>query len=170
MASVRDFRRYGFAADRIARCGHYIAGESYWKLYAIENTLRVVINSVLTVQIGPNWWPIVVDPRVARNVQRFRGQYVTRPQHASPGRHDIYLVFLSDLTQIIGIHSHQFRPLIPDVDRWVARLEGIRLPRNLVGHMNFPNYYDRGRISNTYGLLPSLLLRLRNRGIQIQIP
>jgi hypothetical protein len=167
---AHDFRRYTFTADRVNRAGHYIADESYWKLYSIENTIRVVINSVLTVQLGPNWWATVVDPRVARNVLRFRGQYTARPQHASPGAHDIYLVFLSDLTQIVGIHSNQFRPLIPDVDRWVARLEGIRLSRNLVGHMNFPNYYDRQRIDSVYDRLPTLLTQLRNRGIAILIP
>jgi hypothetical protein len=170
MAPARDFRRYGFAADRINRCAHYIGGESYWKLYAIENTLRVVINSVLTAQFGPNWWSVAVDPRITRDAQRFRGQYTSRPRHASPGRHDIYLVFLSQLNQIIRIHSNLFRPVISDVDRWIARLEGIRLPRNLVGHMNFPNYYDRGRINNSYQRLPTLLTRLRDKGIQILIP
>src|SRR5271169_1452694 len=101
---VRDFRRYGFAAKRVDGCGHYIANTSYWKLYAVENTLRVVINSVLSAQIAPNWWPITADPRIAANAVRFRRQYTLRPRHASPGRHDIYLVFLSDLNQIIRIH------------------------------------------------------------------
>lgn len=170
MATARDFRRYGFAADRIDRCGHYIAAESYWRLYAVENTVRVVINSVLTVQLGPNWWSVVLNPAQTRNIQRFRGQYTARPRHASPGRHDIYLLFLSDLNQILRIQSNQFRPVIPDVDRWIARLEGIRPPRNLVGHMNFPNYYDRERISNTYERLPVLLSQLRDRGIPVLIP
>jgi hypothetical protein len=170
MAMVRDFRRYGFAANRIDRCGHYIADESYWKLYAVENTVRVVINSVLNIELGPSWWSVVLSPTLARNIQRFRGHYSSRPRHASPGRHDIYLVFLSDLNQIIRIHSNKFRPVIPDVDRWIARLEGIRLPRNLVGHMNFPNYYDRERISNAYVRLPMLLSRLRDKGIPILIP
>ncbi len=170
MAMTRDFRKYAFKPDRIDRCGRYIGGESYWKLYAIENTLRVVINSVLSAQINPNWWSTSADPRLVTNALRFRAQYTARPRHASPGRHDIYLVFLSDLNQIIRIHSHQFRPLIPDIDRWIARLEGIRLPRNLVGHMNFPNYYDRGRIHDAYQRLPVLLSRLRDRGIPLLIP
>jgi hypothetical protein len=170
MAMTRDFRRYKFAADRIDRCGHYVADESYWKLYAVENTIRVVISSVLTAQLGPSWWTVVLNPNLARNIQRFRGQYTNKPRHASPGRHDIYLVFLSDLNQILRIQSNQFRAVIPDVDRWIARLEGIRLPRNLVGHMNFPNYYDRERISNAYERLPALLSQLRDRRIAILIP
>lgn len=170
MAVVPDFRRYRFAADRVERCGRYIAGESYWKLYAVENTIRVVISSVLAVQLGPAWWSVVVSPNLARNIQRFRGQYTSKPRHASPGAHDIYLTFLSDLNQILRLQSNQIRRVIPDVDRWIARLEGIRLPRNLVGHMNFPNYYDRERINNAYGRLPVLLQQLRNQGIPIVIP
>ena len=167
---ARDFRRSRFALTRIEASGQYVGNESYWKLYAIENTLRVVINSVLSAQINPNWWSAAADPRMAKNASKFRAQYTARPRHASPGSHDIYLVFLSDLNQIIRIHSHQFRPLIPDIDRWIARLEGIRLPRNLVGHMNFPNFYDRGRIDSAHGRLPDLLSRLRERGIPILIP
>src|ERR1700678_1831493 len=170
MAMTRDFRRYKFAADRIDRCGHYVADESYWKLYAVENTIRVVISSVLTAQLGPNWWTVVLNPNLARNIQRVREEYTEKTRHASPGRHDIYLAFLSDLNQILRIQSNQFRTVIPDVDRWIARLEGIRLPRNLVGHMNFPNYYDRERVSNAYERLPVLLSQLRDRGIAILIP
>jgi hypothetical protein len=167
---ARDFRRYRFAIARAEACGHYIADKSYWKLYAVENTLRVVISSVLSAQLGPNWWSAVVDKKKARNIQRFRNQYTSKPKHASPGKHDIYLVFLSDLNQIIRIQSNQLRYVIPDVDRWIARLEGIRLPRNLVGHMNFPNYYDRQRISKTHDRLPELLGHLRKRNIPIVIP
>ena len=32
-------------------------------------------------------------------------------------------------------NSNQFLPVIPDVDQWITRIEGIRLSRNLVGHM-----------------------------------
>lgn len=170
MRTVRDFRVINFEYSRMGRSGRYIANRCYWKLYVIENTLRVVINSVLAVQIAPNWWPVAADPRHKNNAIRFRAQYLARPRHASPGRHDIYLVFLTDLTQIIRIHSHHFRPVIPDIDQWITRLEGIRLPRNLVGHMNFPNQYDRERINRAYTLLPNLLLRLRNRGIPILVP
>ena len=168
--AARDFRRFGFTSDRVAKCGRYIANESYWKLYVIENTIRVVINSVLSVQLGPNWWTLAADPRVVNDAARFRRQYTLKPRHASAGRHDIYLTFLRDLNQIIRIHSNQFRPVIPDVDRWISRLESIRLPRNLVGHMNFPNYFDRERIDSTYQRLPALISRLRDRGIPVAIP
>jgi len=174
MPIVRDFRRYQFSPDRVNRCGHFVADNSYWKLYAVENTLRVVIASVLTIQIGPHWWTVVSDPKlinnIQNNIQRFRAQYASKPRHAVPGNHDIYFAYLSDLNKIIGTQANQFRPVIPDIDRWRVALDGIRLPRNLVGHMNFPNYYDRERITKIYQRLPILLEQLHNRGIPILIP
>jgi hypothetical protein len=166
----RDFRKSRFAVNRVEACGQYIGDRSYWKLYTIENTLRVVISSVLSAQLGPDWWSNVWDKKKDKTLQRFRNQYTSKPKHASPGRHDIYLVFLSDLNQIIRIQSNQFRTLIPDLDRWIVRLEGIRLPRNLVGHMNFPNYYDQQRINKTHDRLSELLGRLRKKNIPIVIP
>jgi len=49
-------------------------------------------------------------------------------------------------------------------------LEGIRVPRNLVGHMNFPNAYDRTTIDNAYSQLPSLLGDLTAFPIPIIVP
>jgi hypothetical protein len=170
MPHVRDFRNLAFQPDRIARCGRNIGAAVYWKLYAIENTIRIVIHSVLTVQIHLNWWTVAVDPKVVGNVQRFRKSYVAKPQNASPGAHDIYLVFLSDLTEIIRANSHLFSIVVPTTDQWIVTLEGIRLPRNLVGHMNFPNTFDRNAIDAAYAQLPSLLGHLTAHPIPIIIP
>ena len=45
-------------------------------------------------------------------------------------------------------------------NQWIVTLEGIRVPRNLVGHMNFPNTYDRNAIDAAYAQLPALLAHL----------
>jgi hypothetical protein len=45
----------------IALADAHIGSKLYWELYAIENTLRVVVNSVLTLQIGTHWWSVAVD-------------------------------------------------------------------------------------------------------------
>ena len=49
-------------------------------------------------------------------------------------------------------------------------LEDIRPSRNLVGHMNFPNAYDRTVIDGAHGQLPNLVARLRGQNIPIAIP
>lgn len=170
MPLVRDFRNASFRLDRIDRCGRYVGTKLYWKLYAIENTLRIVVNSVLTLQIGTNWWTVAVDPNVVSRAYRFRLHYAARPRNANPGAEDIHLTFLSDLTEILRTNSHQFLPLIPDTNNWIAALEAIRVPRNLVGHMNFPNAFDKAAIDSAYSQLPSLMNQLTKTGVPILVP
>jgi hypothetical protein len=170
MSRTRDFRNLSFSPERIDRCGRYIGSNLYWKFYAVENTFRIVLNSVLTAQLGVDWWDLAVDPEVARRSRRFRSSYTARPRHANPGQHDIHLLFLSDLTDIMRMNSHIFVPVLPDVDQWIATLEAIRIPRNLVGHMNFPNAHDLATIDNAYSLLPRLLSSLAAGHVPISIP
>src|ERR1035441_6372872 len=106
MPAVRDFKNYSYSAVRLSRSGKKIGKDLYWKLYAIENTLRIVIHSVLSVQLGPQWWAVVVNQRMATNVQRFRASYAASPKHATPGVHDIYMIFLSDLAEILRAQSN----------------------------------------------------------------
>jgi hypothetical protein len=170
MPIVRDFRSYSFSLARIDGCGRFIGRRSYWKLYAVENVLRVFIHSALSAQIIPAWWDVAVDPRIRKNAEKFRGQYMTKPWHTLPGGHGIYYVFLSDLNRIISSNSNLFLPLVPDVDAWIAKIEEIRVPRNIVGHMNFPNEPDRRRIDKTYSEIRTLIQRLEAHGLSVQIP
>lgn len=170
MPPLRDFRQSAFQPDRINRCGRNIGAEVYWKLYAIENTMRIVIHSVLSAQISANWWAVAVDPNIARNAQSRRKRYAAKPQNASPGAHDIHLVFLSDLTEIIRANGHLIAAVVPTTNQWIVTLEGIRLPRNLVGHMNFPNSYDRNAVDAAHAQLPGLLKHLTTFPIPIIIP
>jgi hypothetical protein len=142
----------------------------YWKLYAIENTIRVVIHSVLTAQIGAEWWAAAVDRNIVEKAQRFRSRYAAKPQNANPGAHEIHLVFLSDLTEIVRANSNLFVPVVPNTNQWIATLEAIRVPRNLVGHMNFPNAFDRSAIDSAYSQLPALLRHLTASNVSIEIP
>jgi hypothetical protein len=91
-----------------------------------------------------------------KKAQRFRSTYTSSPWRSSPGKHDIYFIDLADLNEIIRANSNLFLPLIPDVDQWMARIEQIRLPRNVVAHMNWPNQTDRQRIDVFYNDVRSL--------------
>jgi hypothetical protein len=170
MPLVRDFRNASFKPVRIDRCGRSVGSKLYWKLYAVENTIRIVINLVLTQQIGINWWNLAVDQDVVKQAARFRVHYAAKPKNANPGVHDIHLIFLSDLTEILRANSHQFLPIVTDTNNWIALLEAIRVPRNLVGHMNFPNAFDKAAIDTAYSQLPSLLNQLTTNGVPILIP
>lgn len=170
MPLVRDFRRHSYQAARIDRCGRNVANRAYWKLYSIENTLRVVVNSILTSQISPNWWNMAVAPSTVKKAQIRRARYTARPQHANPGRHDIYLVDLFDLIEILRTNSHLFLPIVPETNHWLVTLESVRFARNLVGHVNFPNAYDHNTINQAYQQLPALVARLSANNVPLMIP
>jgi hypothetical protein len=170
MPVVRDFRNYSYSRPRIERCGRYLGRNSYWKLYTIENVLRVVVHSVLSVQIGPGWWNSAVGPRIIRDVNDTRARYARLPHHTSPGVHEIHYIYLSSLNNLIRSNSNLFLPIIPDIDYWIVRVEGILTPRNLIGHMNFPHLGDRQRIDELHRDIGTLLAQLQQARIAIQIP
>ncbi len=170
MPGVQDFRDSPFARPLIERCGRYLGHSSYWKLYAIENYLRVILHSVLSVQIPPPWWDKAVGPDTKKRVEVVKRGYAKKPFHTSPGRHDIYYVYLPDLNKIMLANSNLFLGLIPDVDVWITRIEDVRIPRNLVGHMNYPNRTDRDRIDKLHAELSGLVARLEKSSLALRIP
>ncbi len=170
MSAPVDFRIVPFSALSIDSSGKDIGKRVYWKLYAIENLVRVIIHSVLSAQIGSNWWGTAVDSTIQKEVQRFKSAYAKKPWHSSPGVHDIYFTHLSDLNEIIRANSNLFFPAIHDIDQWMARIEQIRLPRNIVGHMNWPSSTDRQRINVLYSDIHALIDHLSRSGFTLAIP
>ena len=168
---VSDFRRHNYKQARIRSAGKYVGNDVFWQLYEIENSFRIIAHSILLSQIGTNWWDIAVDARVRGDVERAQKKYANKPWLSTQNVHNIYFVLLSDLTEIFRANSHLFLSTIPDIDDWIARLESVRPPRNLVAHMNFPLAYARKRIATThretYELLDSLS---SNRAITLEIP
>lgn len=60
--------------------------------------------------------------------------------------------------------------MVPDIDEWILKIADVRIPRNLVGHMNFPNHPDRQRIDTVYSDFETLVARIENSGIAMKIP
>jgi len=170
MAVTRDFRLSSWDSKRVGQAGKNIGRTTYWKLYSIENTIRVIIHSVLTIQIGPNWWTVAADRETRRKVLSFQTEYSRQPWYTSPGRHEVYFAHLGDLNKIIRANSNLFLPIIPDIDQWMARIEQIRVPRNVVAHMNWPNANDRRRIELFQSDVETLVGHLAAGGLSILIP
>ena len=169
MPAIGDFRTTTFDVGRVKTSGRNVGSNVYWKLYAIENVIRVIIHSVLSAQIGSNWWSTAVDSRIQGKVQRFRATYGASPWHSSPGQHEIYYLDLSDLNEIMRANSNLFAPVVPDVHQWIARIEQVRLPRNIVAHMNWPHQTDRQRIEVTYKDVQALANQLAG-SLALSIP
>jgi hypothetical protein len=170
MPKPADFRNYTFDSTRVDLSGKDVGKKVYWKLYAVENVIRVLAHSVLLAQVGADWWTLTVDPAIKASVEYRKADYAARPWHSTPGRHEIYYAFLSDLNKIITANSHLFAPHIPELDQWIVRLEQLRLPRNIVGHMNWLSATDRQRIDVVYADLQHLLRHLGTAGLTLVVP
>ena len=158
--STIDFRGLAFDPNRIELCGKDIGRKTYYKLYLIENVVRILIYSVLNAQIGSNWWITAVSLKLRKKVENRQKNYLQSPWHSSPGNHELYYIDITDLNEIIRVNSHLFLPIVPDIDQWISRIEQIRLPRNVVAHMNWPNSTDRGRIDVFYADFLQLIQHL----------
>ncbi len=171
MASTADYRKKPFGLTHVKNSGAYLGRKPYSKLYLIENVLRVIIHSVLSAQLNPRWWDSAVDQRIKDQVERFKQDYLLRPWHTKPGRHGIYYTQLKHLSEIIRANRNQLDPLIPDVDQWMTTIEHIRLPRNIVGHMNYPNRADRRLIDVFYDDCVALVKQLQDsKTVPLRIP
>jgi hypothetical protein len=170
MPSNMDFRNQSqLSIASINRSGSFVGKKIYWKLYAIENIYRIIIHSILTAQIGVDWWNIGVDGRIKQKVEDFKNDYLKNPWHTIPGGHEIYYTQLPQLNEIARVNSHLFLSSIPDIDQWIARIDTVRLPRNIVGHMNFLNNTDKSRIDVLYDDFKKLF-SLVVLQINLQIP
>jgi hypothetical protein len=171
MPKAADFRSYAFDHVKVDVSGKDLGRKVYWKLYAIENLVRIIVHSVLTAQVGANWWTLAVDPNIRGSVKSRMADYGKQPWHGTPGKHEVYYAFLSDLNKIITPNSHLFKPHIADIDQWIARIEQIRLPRNIVGHMNWLSTVDRNRIDVIYADIQHLVAQLTTSpNLRLTIP
>lgn len=172
MPPATDFRTLQqFSLEEVNKSGRNVGRTVYWKLYAIENLYRVIIHSILSVQIRPNWWPTAVDVPIQNKAKDFKQRYLRRPWHTVPGQHYIYYIGLYDLNEIARANLNLFDPIVTDMDQWIVKVETVRLPRNVVAHMNFPNKIDRGRIDTLYKDFTELIKTVGSRpGIVLQAP
>ncbi len=168
--AAADFRTHAFDLARVDASGKDVGRKVYWRLYAIENLIRVVIHSVLAAQIGPDWWAKAASPDIRGRVKAYKAQYAKAPWYSTPGTHEVYYTFLSDLNKILSANSHLFEPKIPDIDQWVAKIEQVRMPRNIVGHMNWLTSTDRKRIDVFYDDVRRLVDGLIGSGLVLTIP
>jgi hypothetical protein len=150
MTTPIDFRTLPLHVTSIGQCGQYLGRSAYWKLYVIENAFRIIVHSVLSAQIGPHWLSVSISPKKKKKIQDIKSDHAQKQSHNLPGSHDIYYLFLTDLSRIIFNRINLFQIVIPDINQWIIRLESIRIPRNLTGHMNWLNPYDESVIDQTY--------------------
>ncbi len=103
----------------------------YPKMYLLENSIRSVINRVLTAKHGRDWWLTQAPSGVRKLVQGRKDKEDMVPWHGKRGAHEIYYSDFSDLRNIIEKNWADFEPIIHKqhwINQWLEELEPARTP------------------------------------------
>ena len=111
-----------------------------------------------------------MNETIRKDVERFRGQYSKKAWRSNSIKHGLYYVGLSDLSEIMRANADFIREVIPEIDDWLINIEALRIPRNTLAHMNYPNVTDLDLIEKLYNLSRHLIPKLSMKRIQPLIP
>lgn len=117
----------------------------YPKLYILENSLRNVINRVMTSAHGTDWWK-KAPSGVIKKVADRKTKESKKPWHGKRGSHEIYYSDFGDLKDIITKNWSDFQGIFPKQDWITTKLEELEPPRNVVAHHNPLAAQDEKRI------------------------
>lgn len=120
---------------------------TYAELYVFENSVRELINKVLSKKIGVDWWDTSVSKSIKDGAQGRIDKEERNAWHGRRGAHPIYYSDISDLQSIIQRHWEHFRDIFPDQSWVMVRISEISLSRNIVHHHNPLRKRDRQRLS-----------------------
>ena len=120
----------------------------YAQLYIFENSVREVINRVLSKHLGPTWWgSSAVNKNLLEKVQERIDKEKQNPWHGRRGAHPIYYTDISDLMYLLRRHWKYFSDIFPRLE-WVSeKLEQVSFSRNVVDHHNPLSKRDRDRLT-----------------------
>lgn len=140
-----DLKLSAAVADEAARMA-----ELYPKMYLLENSIRSVINRVLSAKHGKDWWDTQVPSAVRKLVQGRKDKEDKVPWHGKRGAHEIYYSDFSDLRNIIEKNWVDFDPIIHK-QQWINQwLEELEPARNTLAHNNPVSENEQKRIEVFY--------------------
>ncbi len=109
--------------------------ELYIITYCYENSVRRFIESVLTKEIGANWWDSVKNSALeekytSRKAKETKGKWVSSRGAGSP----LFYIDWTDLVKIIKKEEARFIPYINDISFVQMRFEELERVRNVIAH------------------------------------
>ncbi len=113
----------------------------YPLLYVLENSMRAVIQRVMTAKVGAGWWDTELTSGKLKSVyQHAQSRMASEKKntwHQKRGAHPIDYVELDDLEIIINGKQQHFVPdIIPDLPWFQNFMKELAPSRHVVCHMN----------------------------------
>lgn len=120
----------------------------YAQIYVFENSVRAVINSVLSKNIGKDWWKRPnINKDLFEEIQGRIDKEDKNPWHGKRGAHPIYYSDMADLSYLIRkFWKGNFDDIFPRCEWITEKIEQVSFSRNVVNHHNPLNSDDRQRL------------------------
>lgn len=124
--------------------------ELYATLHTLENSMRRLIELVLTKKLGAGWWDAAAStPQTKKHADRLEKEKTRKWLPARSGLGPLYSLDWSDLISIIRKYETDFKPHIGEIE-FLHRFADLGLIRHVVAHHGFvddPKDYERVKIA-----------------------
>jgi hypothetical protein len=118
----------------------------YIAIASFENSVRDLITSVLSEQVGANWWEACVSEKIrARAQQKIEEEDKIR-WHVQRGASPINYTLMSDLVSILRQNWSHFEPHIPTIEWASGLMDVIERSRNVIMHSGMLTRTDIERV------------------------
>lgn len=108
---VKDWKKIIWLTDKDAEC---LSTELYPRFYRIENSLRELINTVLTKQYGVDWWDKLVPCKIKnKHKARLKEYKIQVPSFANIDER-LMSIDIDDLGEIIKLEKYKWNPTYND--------------------------------------------------------
>jgi hypothetical protein len=124
--------------------------ELYAQLHTLENSMRRLIEKVLSDRLGPTWWDVAASaPMKRKHDDRLQKEKTRKwlPTRASLG--PLYSLDWSDLITLMRKYESEFQPLIGEID-FLHRYADLGLIRHVVAHhgiIDEPDEFGRVKLA-----------------------
>lgn len=109
----------------------------YPLLYVLENSVRRVIDNVMTSRHGANWWDSKAPSRLKKTVAARMADEERNSWHQRRGDRPIDYTDLKDLSPLMRKIQNDFVPaIIPNIEWFTQLIDEVYKSRTVVCHMN----------------------------------
>lgn len=118
----------------------------YVAIAAFENSVRDLITSVLSEQVGADWWETCVSEKIRTRAQQKLDEEDKVRWHVQRGASPINYTLMSDLVSILRQNWLHFEPHIPTIEWAAGLMDVIERSRNVIMHSGMLSRTDIERV------------------------
>jgi len=124
------------ALSEKTRSGSIEMAKYYRYLFALENSIRDLINDVFIENVGLDWYLTKATTLMKKKLDDRKGTESKNRWHSGRNEHQIYYLDFGDLALLITNSWELFKDLFPD-QHWInSRMNECERSRNIIAHTN----------------------------------